>query len=364
MQQMIHAFRIGTFCFFNNKETGCIPSTCRRPRISFSIFLRFQLSLLLVLSLGLLAGCGSSKRLVPSCYPDPPEPFAVPEKIRVAVVLGSGGVRGMAHVGVIEELVDACVPIDMIVGCSAGSIVGAVYADNPDLDALKCAIWKIKTDSVLDIDLWNCKYGLSKGTCLHRVLDEHLTAETFDELKIPLVVVASDLNTGELVPIGSGDLVTAVQASCSIPFVFVPCKYRGRVLVDGGVVNPVPVKVAKDLGADVIIAIDLSELLPQTFPTNLFQVATRSAEIAFMWQNEVCTRGADIVIRPRTTGIGTFNEKMKWELYCAGKHAASEKRDEIVALLKKKGIYDEPSSCRTRCVTLPPYLPKICLDGP
>ncbi|CRX39540.1 patatin-like phospholipase family protein [Estrella lausannensis] len=311
----------------------------------------------------LLTGCGSSKRLLPSCEPDPPEPFAVPEKIRVALVLGSGGVRGMAHVGVIEELMDACVPIDLIVGCSAGSIVGAVYADNPDLDALKCAIWKIKTDSVLDIDLWNCKYGLSKGNCLHRVLDEHLVAETFDELKIPLVVVASDLNTGELVPIGSGDLVTAVQASCSIPFVFVPCKYRGRVLVDGGVVNPVPVKVARDLGAEIVIAVDLSELLPKTFPTNLFQVATRSAEIAFMWQNEVCTRGADIVIRPRTTGIGTFNEKMKWELYCAGKSAAEEKRGEIIELLRRNEVFSTPVNCKTRCVALPPYLPKICLEG-
>ena len=346
-----------------------LPSTTLSLRRDASILLLISKTLQaaftvwLLMALVLLTGCGSSKRLLPACEPDPPEPIVVPEKIRVALVLGSGGVRGMAHVGVIEELLDACVPIDLIVGCSAGSIVGAVYADNPDLDALKCAIWKIKTDSVLDIDLWNCKYGLSKGTCLHRVLDEHLVAETFDELKIPLVIVASDLNTGELVPIGSGDLVTAVQASCSIPFVFVPCKYRGRVLVDGGVVNPVPVKVARDLGADVIIAVDLSELLPKTFPTNLFQVATRSAEIAFMWQNEVCTRGADIVIRPRTTGIGTFNEKMKWELYCAGKHAAEEKRCEIVELLKSKGVFSSAIDCKTRCVTLPPYLPKICLEG-
>lgn len=311
--------------------------------------------------IALFTCCGCPKKLLPK-DPDPPASFIVPEKIRVALVLGSGGVRGVAHVGVIEELVNAGVPIDFIVGCSVGSIVGAIYADNPNVEALLTAIWKIRSHSIFDVDIWNCRYGLSQGGSMHRVFDEHLEAETFDELKIPLVVVASDLHSGELVPIGSGDLVTAVQASCSIPFVFVPCELNGRILVDGGVVNPVPVIVAKDLGADIIIAVDLSELLPRTFPTNLFQVATRSAEIAFMWQNEVCTRGADIVIRPRTTGIGTFNEKMKERLYIAGKYAAKEQINEIISLLESKGVVLRERNCQKKCVKLMPYLPKICLD--
>lgn len=309
----------------------------------------------------LFTGCVSSKRLCPRC-PDPAKPFCVPEKIRVALVLGSGGIRGMAHVGVIEELVNAGIPIDLIVGCSAGSIVGSIYADNPDVEALKCAIWKIRTNSILDFEVWNCRYGLSQCTHFQRVLDDHLTAETFDQLQIPFVAVASDLNTGELVPLGAGDLVTSVRASCSIPFVFVPCELNGRIFVDGGVVNPVPVKVAKDLGADVIIAVDLSELLDRTFPTNLFEVATRSTEIAFMWQNEVCTRGADVVIRPRTTGIGTFNEKMKRELYLSGKYAAIEKMDEILCALERENVFCTPPSCKTRCVCLQPYSPKIWFD--
>lgn len=319
------------------------------------------LPLFALMGLFLMSSCGCPKKLHPKC-PEPPVTFLVPEKIRVALVLGSGGVRGMAHVGVIEELVAYGVPIDFIVGCSAGSIVGAIYADNPDVDALRTAIWKLKSESVLEFDLKDCRYGLSQGAHMHRVLDEHLTAETFDELKIPLVVVASDLHSGELVPIGSGDLVTAIQASCSIPFLFVPCELNGRILVDGGVVNPVPVKVAKDLGADIVIAVDLSELLPKTFPTNLFQVATRSAEIAFMWQNEVCTRGADIVMRPRTTGIGTFNDKMKKRLYLSGKHAAQEKMEELLAILEGKGVCSSPENCQKRCITLTPYVPKICLD--
>lgn len=302
-----------------------------------------------------LTSCGAPRQIRPDCELEPPQPFYVPNRVRVALVLGSGGVRGMAHVGVIEELVNAGIPIDLIVGCSAGSLVGALYSDNPCVDHLKCAVWELNTDSILDIDIWHCRYGLSQGASLHRVIDKHLEAERFDQLSIPLVIVASDLHTGELVPLGQGDLVESVRASCSIPFVFVPCKLGGRVLVDGGVVNPVPVKVAQDLGAEVIIAVDLCELLPRTFPTNLFQIATRSAEIAFMWQNEVCTRNADIVIRPKTCDVGAFNDKMKWAVYEAGKEAAQAELPKIKELL----CHLSPPPDDWELVTLNPYTPQI-----
>lgn len=278
----------------------------------------------------LLSGCGCSHRLVPKEEPPPLPAFYVPEKIRVALVLGGGGVRGMAHVGVLEELEAAGIHIDIIIGCSAGSIVGAFYADNPCAEDIKQAVWKIKSASMLDLDLMQCRYGLCQGRSLRKVLHKYLCSETFDDLKIPLIVVASDLNSGELVPIGAGDVESAVQSSCSIPFVFVPREHMGRVLVDGGVVNPVPAAVAHDLGAQVIIAVDLCELLDRTFPTNLWAVAARSAEIAFMWQNEVCSHCADIVIRPKTQDVGTFNDKMKSQLYWAGKKAAHEKIPEIL----------------------------------
>lgn len=241
----------------------------------------------------------------------------------------------MAHVGVIEELVSAGIPIDLIVGCSAGSIVGALYADNPDTDALRASVLRLRTESLLDFEICQCRYGLSQPRSMQKVLDDDLCAENFDELQIPLVIVASDLHSGELVPMGSGDLVKAIEASCSIPFVFVPCQHQGRILVDGGVINPVPARVARDLGAELVIAVDLGELLPRTFPSNLFQVATRSAEIAFMWQNEICTRTADIVIRPKTCGVGAFNDKEKWKIYWAGRRAANEQIPYILECLQR-----------------------------
>jgi Predicted esterase of the alpha-beta hydrolase superfamily len=300
--------------------------------------------------------CGSAHRYLQTDDPEPLEAFYVPEKIRVALVLGSGGVRGAAHVGVIEELEAAGIPIDLIVGCSAGSIVGALYADNPDACEVKNAVWKLKSESMLNISIAHCRYGLSKGNALNKVLDDHLTAETFDELKIPLVIVAADLNSGELVPMGSGDLVKAIQSSCSIPFVFVPCRHLGRSMVDGGTINPVPVKVARDLGAEIIIAVDLCELLDNTLPTNLFQIATRSAEIAFMWQNEVCSRHADFIIRPKTCGVGAFNDKKKQEIYMAGKLAAQE---QIAQIKEKLDTLSTDTSSKQRLVQMDAYTPSI-----
>lgn len=306
----------------------------------------------------LLTGCFCPHRYEPCAEPEPLPPFYVPEKIRVALVLGSGGVRGMAHVGVLKEFEEAGIPIDLIVGCSAGSIVGALYADNPCSDVIKNTVARIRTDSVLNIDIWNCRYGLSQGRTLRYVLDQDLQAETFEELKIPLVVVATDLHSGELVPMGGGDLVKAVQSSCTLPLIFVPCEHMGRIMVDGGTINPVPVRVAQDLGADVVICVDLSELLTKTFPTNLFEVATRSAEIAFMWQNESCTHSADVVIRPKTCDIGTFNDDMKWVLYEAGRRAAREQMPRIREVIASIAAADW--ECNDwHLVSLDPYTPQI-----
>lgn len=309
----------------------------------------------------LILGSCCPHRYLPKSEPDPLPAFYLPDPIRVALVLGSGGVRGMAHVGVLEELEAAGIPIDIIVGCSVGSMVGALYANNPNIDAIKHAVWSIRSESILDINLWECRYGLSQGRNLQKVIDKYLNADTFEDLKIPLVVVASDLYSGELVPIGSGDLEKAVKASCSIPFVFVPCEHQGRILVDGGVVNPVPVKVAADLGANIIIAVDLCELLPKTFPTNLFQIANRSAEIAFMWQNEICTHDADIVIRPKTCGVGTFNDHGKWQIYEAGRRAAREQIPHIQKLIDSISKEDWQNS-RFRLFQPRSYAPQIHLE--
>lgn len=290
----------------------------------------FSAALLVVL----LTTC-RHQEYIPHQGPDPLPPCLLPERIRVALVLGSGGVRGIAHVGVLEELEAAGINIDLIIGCSAGSIVGALYADCPQACRIKQIIETMRSDSLFDINIWQSRFGLSQGRALQRALRKNLRARTFEDLQIPLIVVATDLYSGELVPIGSGDIIKSVQASCSVPLLFTPCEMHGRVLVDGGVVNPVPVCLARDLGVDVVIAVDLCELLPRTFPSHLFGIATRSAEIAFIWQTDVCSRYADIVIQPKMCGIGMFNDKMKNEIYAAGREACREQIPRLKEILSR-----------------------------
>lgn len=297
----------------------------------------------------------SSLHYDPCNDPCPPEPIELPEKIRVALVLGAGGVKGMAHVGVLEELENIELEIDLIVGCSAGSFVGALYCDHPCAACLKKSVGEMRRDHLLDINIWTSRYGLSQGANMKRVLYHHLSTSEFCELKIPFILVATDLYKGELVPIGSGDLVTAVQASCTVPFIYAPVTFQDRVLVDGGVINPVPVCVAKDLGADVIIAVDLCELLPPIFPRNLFGVAKRSAEIAFYWQNYACMKGADVVIKPKLCNVGIFDDSMKVALYEAGKEACLEAIPEILRIVREKKFC--PRSEERRLVSLPSYRP-------
>lgn len=148
-----------------------------------------KFGLQLCLSFLLLCSCGCPYRYLPNYDPPALPSFQVPEKIKIALVLGSGGVRGMVHVGILEEFEQAGINFDLIVGCSAGSIVGALYADCPDACKIRNAMKGLRRNSILDINLWKCRFGLSQGAALNCLLKKCLEARTFEELKIPLVVV-------------------------------------------------------------------------------------------------------------------------------------------------------------------------------
>lgn len=301
---------------------------------------------LYVLLIALLVGCACPQHYDPSCTPPPlPECPPVPQPVRLALVLGGGGAKGLAHVGVLEELELAGIPIDLVIGCSAGSIIGALYCDYPCASDLKATVISLKTSAIVDFDLWNARYGLCQGKSLRRFLRKNLDATYFHELKVPFFLVATDLFSSELVTIGGGPIIPAVEASSSIPFVFVPVNLHGRAFVDGGVIDPVPVRIARHFESEVIVAVDLRGLLPQTFPTNLFGVATRSAEISLLWQSESCLCGADVVIRPNLTGMGTFCEDQNEQIYQAGKIAAREAIPQILACLAEKCAWSGAPVC-------------------
>lgn len=294
---------------------------------------------LFILCMALLSACGSAQYYPHSdCPPPLPACPVINRPIRLALVLGGGGARGIAHVGALEVFQENHIPVDLIVGCSAGSIVGSLYADDPDIEDLKNVFLNLKTDYIIDFDIWHCKYGLCRGKTLRKFLNANLQARCFDELKIPLYTVTTDLYSGELVAIGGGPVVDAVEASAAIPLVFAPVALHGRTCVDGGVIDPVPVRIAKKFDPEIIVAIDLRGLLAPTFPSNLFGVASRSADITLLWQSEACVEDADVIIRPQLPDeVGCFAEDKYHEMiYLAGRKAALECLPRIQELLSEK----------------------------
>ena len=178
---------------------------------------------------------------------------------KVGLVLGSGSSRGWAHIGVLEALAEESIPIDFIVGCSVGSYVAALYACG-SLDSLKQFVLKMdgkKVYSYFDIVL--PRSGLLDGTKrLRELFCMHTDVKEFSELATPVLMVATDLETGTRVILKSGKILEALRATMSIPGIFAPARVNNRWLVDGGVVDPVPVSVARVMAADVVIAVDLN----------------------------------------------------------------------------------------------------------
>jgi NTE family protein len=177
----------------------------------------------------------------------------------VGLVLGSGSSRGWAHIGAIEALEEEKIPIDYIAGCSVGSYVGAIYASG-SLKSLKEFVLKMDGKKVFSyFDVVFPRSGVLNGTKrLKELYSLHSDAADFCDLKIPLMMVATDLTSGKKVVLKSGSILEALRATMSVPGLFAPVKIKNRWLVDGGLVDPVPVGVARALEADVVLAVDLN----------------------------------------------------------------------------------------------------------
>ena len=177
---------------------------------------------------------------------------------KVGLALGSGSSRGWAHIGVLEALEEHRIPIHCLAGSSIGAYVGAIYAGG-GLESLKRFALSMDWRKVLSyVDVVFPKSGFLDGKKVAELYRMHTSAETFSDLDIPLTIVATDLDSGELVLLDSGNLVEAIRASISVPGVLTPYHYNGRWLVDGGLVDPTPVQVVRNMGADVVIAVDLN----------------------------------------------------------------------------------------------------------
>ena len=178
---------------------------------------------------------------------------------KLGLALGGGGARGLAHIGVIKALKELNVPIHCVAGTSIGAIIGGAFAAGIMDKAEQWAAapnWKKLPKLFLDLHL--SKKALIRGDKIEKFFREMITVKTFDELNLPFAAVATDLMSGEEVVLRKGDVHTAIRASMSIPGVFCPVERDGKVLVDGGLVNPLPIEVCRQLGADKVIAVDLN----------------------------------------------------------------------------------------------------------
>jgi NTE family protein len=219
-------------------------------------------------------------------------------------VLGGGAARGFAHVGVIRALEQEKIPIDMVVGTSVGSLIGAIYASDLSSFDLEWTAFQLERDDLFDFGVLTAVTGMgfAKGDKLEEWVKGHVKTANIESLKIPFAAVATDLNWGHKVVLDKGSVARAIRASAAIPGVFQPVQHQGKILVDGGVVDNIPISVAKARGADLVIAVDISGNLGNTNITNLLGVSLQATSIMFAVNVERAKKEADILITP--AGIG------------------------------------------------------------
>lgn len=260
------------------------------------------------------------------------------ERKTIGLALSGGGARGFAHVGVLQAFAEHGIEIDMVAGSSAGSFVGGAYAAGLGADRLAEIGQGFNWFSIAGFAY--SPRGLLTTAPMTRFIEQNFPVTRFEDLRMPFAAVACDLQTGnEVIMKETGDLATAIRASCAIPAVFVPVEdSSGRQLVDGGVVSPMPTRAVKKLGADIVIAVDLLSCGTHftTPPSTLVGTFIQSAMMLVRTASKHQHYRANIVIEPQIAHIRPDEMKKMDELMRLGREAALEKVAEIKALLEKQ----------------------------
>ncbi len=263
---------------------------------------------------------------------------------KIGIALGSGGAKGLAHIGVLKAFEKEDFDIDFIAGSSIGSLIGAYYAAHPDLKKLEDLVLSFnrrKGFSLFDPAL---RGGLLKGNKIENFIADLLDGASFETLRIPYSAIATDIKSAEEVIIKDGDLVKAIRASISVPPVFQPINYKKKLLADGGLSDPVPVEVVRKMGADIVIAVNVEsgyfyepvEKIPSLLGIPMHSVNILRHNLTFH-----SLKAADIVISPQTPYAGLigwdyfFNSKKSQEMIDAGEIAAKKALPEIRKLIEE-----------------------------
>ncbi|GHI01270.1 patatin-like phospholipase family protein [Neobacillus kokaensis] len=255
------------------------------------------------------------------------------EHPKIGLALGSGGARGFAHLGVIKVLKDADIPIDLIAGSSMGALVACFYGAGIDLDRLYTLSTAFKRKYFLDFTV--PKMGFITGKKVKEFIRMFTHGKNIEEFSIPISIIATDLLTGEKVIFTKGPAAEAVRASISIPGIFVPVRYQGRLLVDGGVTDRVPISVAKEMGADIVIAVDVSRVKRGAEITSIYDVIMQSIDIM---QTEIINNqesAANIIIRPPVEDFSSRAFTNIEEIIKHGEDETKKQLEQITAEIEK-----------------------------
>ena len=276
----------------------------------------------------LLASCAGRE-----VKPVPLEP--PPKAVKVAVVLGGGAAKGFAHVGVLKVLEANRVPVHMVVGTSVGSLVGSLYAYGyPAYDLQKVAMGLEKGELA---DLTVPDNGFVKGEKLEAYVNRMVRDTTMERLRTPFYAVATDIGSGQETVFGKGNTGSAVRASCAIPGVFRPVRIGDRTYVDGGLVSPVAVDAARRMGANVVIAVDITGDVDGSVPEGTLDTIFHSINVMYSKIAADQLSRADVVIRPKVGYIASGDFTKRHEAILEGEKAAQEALPGIQSLLGKPG---------------------------
>jgi len=319
---------------------------------------------------------------------------------KICLVLSGGGARGAAHIGVIEVLEEMHIPIDCITGTSMGSIVGGLYASGMSTAEIKKALttidWKDAFNDNIpredrsfrrksDDDLYLIKHkpgigddgkiklptGFLQGQKIDLIFKELAlpvsNIKNFDHLRIPFRAVATDIATGEAVILGSGDLAKSMRASMSVPSIFAPVEMDGRLLVDGGVSNNLPVDVARDMGADIVIAVDISTPLKKREElTSAVSITAQLTGILTRRNTEeqiAALSGSDILIVPDLGDISSADFTESMQAVPKGRAAAEQRREQLAGLAISQADYANLVRSMPERKTTPPVIDFVRLDN-
>jgi NTE family protein len=269
----------------------------------------------------LVSACTTPPPVTKPVLPPEPPPAASKVPPRIGLALGGGAARGFAHVGVIQVLEEAGIRPNLVAGTSAGSLVAAIYASGKSGAQLQQVAETMEEAAIADWSLQIFSRGALRGEALARYVNAQVNSRLIENMPMPLGIVATDLNTGVDTVFQRGDTGTAVRASSAVPAVFQPVKISGRDYVDGGLVSPVPVRAAHKMGAELVIAVDISSPPEGNITGGTLEILLQTFSIMGKSINTFELRDADVVVRPVLSGISSADFGARKRSIEAGRQA-------------------------------------------